>query len=395
MISSKIPDSHFFFTSESVTEGNSDKICDKISDTILDACLNQDPNSHVAIETAILPKQIYLSGEIHSKAKLNYEILIKNKLKEIGYDDIEKGFDYKDFELTLNISEQSTEIIHAVDHFNDKEDLDIGAGDQGMMFGYSTNENEELFPMSHLLALRITEKLTEVRKNNIISYLRPDGKSQVTLEYEKKENSIYPIRVENISISCQHNPNVDLKELRKDIEKEVIRKVVPLNLLDENTKFLINQSGIYVKGGPEKGVGLTGRKIIVDTYGGWGTHGGGAFSGKDSTKVDRSAAYAARWIAKSLVFNGLCERALVQLSYSIGLCEPISINVDSYGTVKKGYTDEDLYNIIIKNFNLKPGYIIKELGLKRGIFEKTSTNGHFGRNEEEFLWEKPKILNLN
>ena len=287
---------------------------------------------------------------------------------------------------------QSTDISQAV-HENKKEE-DIGAGDQGLMFGYATNETEELFPFSHLMALRLSLKLTEVRKNGTLKYLRPDGKTQITVEYkEDKNGKLTPLRVDTVLISTQHDPDVSNEQIYNDIKKYVIDEVIPAKYLDKNTKYHINPSGKFIIGGPEADAGLTGRKIIVDTYGGWGAHGGGAFSGKDPSKVDRSGAYAARWIAKSLVAAGLCDRCLVQISYSIGLADPLSIYVNSFGTVKPGYTDKKLVDIVNKNFCLRPGIIIKDLGLKNPIYSKTACGGHFGR--KDFPWEQPKKLDLN
>lgn len=262
------------------------------------------------------------------------------------------------------------------------------------MFGYATNETTELFPFSHLVALQLSEKLAEVRKNGTLKWLRPDGKTQVTVEYKKVGNDIVPLRVQNILVSTQHDENVSNEEIKKSIIEFVIEPIIPKQYIDSNTQYFINPSGVFIVGGPEADAGLTGRKIIVDTYGGWGAHGGGAFSGKDPSKVDRSAAYAARWIAKSLVANKLCKRVLVQISYSIGIADPLSINIDSFGTVTEGKTDKDLFNIVVNNFNLKPGNIIKELQLKKPIYTKTAAYGHFGRNETEFLWETPKSLNI-
>lgn len=292
--------------------------------------------------------------------------------------------------MILKVTQQSHDISQAV-HENKNED-DIGAGDQGIMFGYATDETKELFPLSHLLAQRLSDRLTEVRKNRIIGGLRPDGKTQVTIEYKKDGNNIIPIRVQNVLISTQHDPEVTLEELKNEIMKHVVRHVIPENMLDDNTAYFINPSGMFVIGGPEADAGLTGRKIIVDTYGGWGAHGGGAFSGKDPSKVDRSGAYAARWVAKSLVAADLCKRVLVQISYSIGVSDPLSIHIDTYGTAQKGKTDRDLFDIVVNNFNLKPGVIIRDLKLKRAIYAKTATHGHFGRNDPDFLWEEPKKL---
>ena len=386
-------ESHYFFSSESVTEGHPDKICDIISDSILDAHLAQDPNSKVAIECVAKSNMILLAGEITSSAKVNIDNLVRNKIKEIGYDDPAKGLDYKTCDVIEKITKQSKDISQAV-HENKKEE-DLGAGDQGLMFGYATNETKELFPFSHLMALRLSQKLTEVRKKGIINYLRPDGKTQITVEYkEDKNGKMTPVRVDTVLISTQHNPDINNDKIKEDIKKHVIDEVIPKKYLDENTKYHINPSGKFIIGGPEADAGLTGRKIIVDTYGGWGAHRGGAFSGKDPSKVDRSGAYAARWIAKSLVHSGLCDRVLVQISYSIGLPDPLSIFVNTYGSVKEGYTDKKLVEIVKKNFCLRPGVIIKDLKLKEPIYAKTACGGHFSREDQGFTWEVPKKLDL-
>ena len=390
----KLPDNHFFFTSESVTEGHPDKLCDLLSDSILDACLSQDPNSKVAIESVAKSNMILIAGELLTKAKIDIDQIVRNKIKEIGYDDESKGLNYQTCDILQKITIQSPDISQAV-HEGKKEE-DFGAGDQGHMFGYATNETEELFPFSHLMAIKLALKLTEVRKKGILQWLRPDGKTQVTVEYKKeKTGRVIPIRIQNILISTQHDPNISNELINESIKTYVIQEVIPEGMIDENTNFYINPSGIFIIGGPEADTGLTGRKIIVDTYGGWGAHGGGAFSGKDCSKVDRSAAYAARWIAKSLVNQGLCSRVLVQIAYSIGISEPLSVFVDSYGTVASGLTDKILSNIVVKNFDLRPGVIIQELELKRPIFAKTACGGHFGRKDEEFKWEVPKNLDVN
>jgi S-adenosylmethionine synthetase len=386
-------ESHYFFSSESVTEGHPDKICDIISDSILDACLSQDPNSKVAMETVAKSNMILLAGEITTSANINVDNIVREKIKEIGYDDESKGLNYKTCDILQKITMQSKDISQAV-HENKKEE-DIGAGDQGLMFGYATNETKELFPFSHLLALRLSLKLTEVRKKGIIKYLRPDGKTQVTVEYkEAKNGKMTPVRVDTVLISTQHDPDVTNEKIREDILKHVVYEVIPKEYLDDKTKYHINPSGKFIIGGPEADAGLTGRKIIVDTYGGWGAHGGGAFSGKDPSKVDRSGAYAARWIAKSLVAAGLCDRALVQVSYSIGLADPLSIFVNTYGSVKEGYTDKMLVDIVKKNFCLRPGIIIRDLKLKTPIYSKTACGGHFSREDQGFPWEVPKKLEL-
>jgi S-adenosylmethionine synthetase len=386
-----LEEGHYFFSSESVTEGHPDKLCDLISDSILDACLAQDEHSKVAMETVAKSNMILLAGELTTNAKINIDQIVRDRIKEIGYDDEQKGLNYKTCDVIQKITLQSKDISQAV-HEN-KKDEEIGAGDQGLMFGYATNETKELFPFSHLMALRLSLKLTEVRKKGIIKYLRPDGKTQVTVEYkEDKNGKMTPLRVQTVLISTQHDPNVTNEEIHKDIKKYVIDEVIPKEFLDDKTQFYINPSGKFIIGGPEADAGLTGRKIIVDTYGGWGAHGGGAFSGKDPSKVDRSGAYAARWIAKSLVAAGLCDRALVQVSYSIGIADPLSIFVNTYGTVKEGYTDSKLVEIVKKNFCLRPGIIIKDLKLKTPLYAKTACGGHFSREDQGFPWEVPKKL---
>ena len=387
-----LEEGHYYFTSESVTEGHPDKLCDLISDSILDACLAQDPHSKVAMETIAKSNMILLAGELTTNAKINIDQIVRDKIKEIGYDDEKKGLNYKTCDVIQKITLQSKDISQAV-HEN-KKDEDIGAGDQGLMFGYATKETKELFPFSHLMALKLSLKLTEVRKKGEIKYLRPDGKTQVTVEYKEENGRMTPVRVQTILISTQHDDNVDNETIKKDIMKYVIEPVIPKEMLDDKTQYFINPSGKFIIGGPEADAGLTGRKIIVDTYGGWGAHGGGAFSGKDASKVDRSGAYAARWIAKSLVAAGLCDRVLVQISYSIGIADPLSIYVNTYGTVKEGYTDKKLVDIVKKNFCLKPGIIIRDLNLKSPIFSKTACGGHFSREDQGFTWEVPKKLEL-
>jgi S-adenosylmethionine synthetase len=383
-------DNHFYFTSESVTEGHPDKLCDQISDAVLDACFKVDPNSWVACESVAKGNMVMLAGEITTNAKLDYESIVREKIKEIGYDDIKKGLDYKTCQVLLHINQQSNDIAQSV-HL-EKDEKDLGAGDQGHMFGYATDETPELMPFTHLMALRLSEKLTEVRKNGTLPWLRPDGKTQITVEYRKEGGNVIPLRIQNVVVSTQHDEGIKIEDIRSLVEEHVCRTVLPKEMIDEKTKFIINPSGIFIIGGPEADAGLTGRKIIVDTYGGWGAHGGGAFSGKDPSKVDRSAAYAARWIAKSLVAAKLCKRVLVQISYSIGIADPLSIHVDTYGTICEGKTDQDLFDIIVNNFDLKPHAIIKDLDLRTPIFSKTAAYGHFGRNESTFTWEKPRTL---
>lgn len=381
----------YLFTSESVNEGHPDKIADQVSDSILDAALAQDPDAKVACETATKTGMIMVFGEISTSAKLNFEEIVRQTAKDIGYDDVKKGLDYKSMNVVVALEEQSPDIAQGV-HIN-REQEDVGAGDQGHMFGYACDETEELMPLSHILATRLGSRLTEVRKKGILPWVRPDGKTQVTVEYEEVNGVTTPKRVHTIVISTQHSEEVTQEQIIADLKQHVIANVVPEKFLDENTVYHLNPSGRFVIGGPHGDAGLTGRKIIIDTYGGWGGHGGGAFSGKDPTKVDRSAAYAARWVAKSLVAAGLAKRVLVQLSYAIGVAAPLSIHVDSYGTGK--ISDEKLLHIVEKNFDLRPGAIIRELDLKRPIFKQTAAYGHFGRNGADFTWEKPKSLDIN
>jgi len=380
----------FLFTSESVNEGHPDKLCDQVSDAVLDACLAQDPHSKVACETCAKTGMVMIFGEITTKAKINYEQVVRDTLKHIGYDAAEKGIDYQTCNVIVNIEEQSPDIAGGV-HVDRKLE-DVGAGDQGHMFGYASDETEEMMPLTHTLATQLGARLTEVRKKGILKWVRPDGKTQVVVEYKRVNGRVIPQRVHTILISTQHDETVTNDQIKKDLIEQVIKVVVPAKYLDANTRFILNPSGRFVIGGPHGDAGLTGRKIIIDSYGGWGAHGGGAFSGKDPTKVDRSAAYAARWIAKSVVAAKLAHRCLVQVSYAIGVAEPMSIFVDTYGTGAK--SDAEILDIVKKNFDLRPGYIIRDLDLMRPIYLKTAAYGHFGRHEAEFLWEKPKPLVL-
>lgn len=376
------------FTSESVTEGHPDKVCDKISDSVLDALLAQDPNSRVACETCTNTGFILVMGEITSKARIDYESVIRKAALEIGYDSEEKGLDARNCEVIVRLDNQSADIAMGVDSSienkasgNDKYDL-IGAGDQGMMFGYACNETPALMPMPIYLAHRLTARLTQVRKDGILKYLRPDGKAQVSVEYEDDKVS----RIEAVVVSAQHDSDVDTDTLRKDIKKYVIDEVIPKGLIDGDTKTYINPTGRFVIGGPHGDSGLTGRKIIVDTYGGYCPHGGGAFSGKDSTKVDRSACYMARYVCKNIVASGIADRCQLDVAYAIGVAKPVSVNVNTFGTSK--LNNVQIAKLVEKVFDLRPLAIIEQLGLRKPQFAKSSNYGHFGREDQGFKWEE-------
>ncbi len=377
------------FTSESVTEGHPDKICDQISDAILDALYEQDPMSRVACETAITTGFAVVMGEITTKAVVDYQKIVRETIREIGYDRGKKGFDCDTCGVLVALDKQSADIAMGVDKALEakegelKDDLDTGAGDQGMMFGYACNETEELMPYPIALAHKLTRKLTEVRKNGTLAYLRPDGKSQVTVQYDENNK---PVRLDAVVISTQHGPEVSQEQIHADIKKYVLDPVLPSDMVDAETKIYINPTGRFVIGGPNGDSGLTGRKIIVDTYGGYARHGGGAFSGKDCTKVDRSAAYAARYVAKNIVAAGLADRCELQLSYAIGVAEPTSVQIDTFGTGK--LSDEELTKIARENFDLRPAGIIKMLDLRRPIYKQTAAYGHFGRHDIDLPWEK-------
>ena len=385
------------FTSESVTEGHPDKICDAISDAILDALMEQDPMSRVACETAVTTGLVLVMGEITTKAYVDIQKIVRETVREIGYDRAKYGFDCDTCGVITAIDEQSTDIAMGVDRaleakensMSDEELDAIGAGDQGMMFGYATNETEEYMPYAITVAHKLVRRLTEVRKNGTLKYLRPDGKSQVTVEYGEDGR---PKRLEAVVISAQHDAAVTQEQIHEDIRKYVIDAVIPADMMDENTKVYINPTGRFVIGGPQGDSGLTGRKIIVDTYGGYARHGGGAFSGKDCTKVDRSAAYAARYVAKNIVAAGLADKCEIQLSYAIGVAHPTSVMVDTKGTGK--LSDEKLVEIIRENFDLRPAGIIKMLDLRRPIYKQTAAYGHFGRNDLDLPWEKLDKVDL-
>ena len=385
------------FTSESVTEGHPDKICDQISDAILDELMKQDPMSRVACETSITTGLVLVMGEITTKGYVDIQKIVRETIREIGYDRAKYGFDCDTCGVITALDEQSTDIAMGVDKaleakenkMSDEELDAIGAGDQGMMFGYATNETEEFMPYPIALAHKLALKLTEVRKNGTLDYLRPDGKTQVTVEYDEDGK---PVRLDAVVLSTQHDAEVSQEQIHNDIKKYVFDPVLPKDMVDENTKFFINPTGRFVIGGPNGDSGLTGRKIIVDTYGGYARHGGGAFSGKDCTKVDRSAAYAARYVAKNIVAAGLADKCEIQLSYAIGVAHPTSIMVDTFGTGK--LSNEKFVEIIRENFDLRPAGIIKMLDLRRPIYKQTAAYGHFGRNDIDVPWEKTDKVNV-
>ncbi|KAI5574312.1 hypothetical protein POPTR_010G153500v4 [Populus trichocarpa] len=383
----------FLFTSESVNEGHPDKLCDQISDAVLDACLAQDPDSKVACETCTKTNMVMVFGEITTKANVDYEKIVRDTCRNIGFTSDDVGLDADNCKVLVNIEQQSPDIAQGVHGHFSKSPEEIGAGDQGHMFGYATDETPELMPLSHVLATKLGARLTEVRKNGTCAWLRPDGKTQVTVEYYNENGARVPVRVHTVLISTQHDETVTNDEIAADLKEHVIKPVVPEKYLDEKTIFHLNPSGRFVIGGPHGDAGLTGRKIIIDTYGGWGAHGGGAFSGKDPTKVDRSGAYIVRQAAKSIVASGLARRCIVQVSYAIGVPEPLSVFVDTYGTGK--IPDKEILQIVKESFDFRPGMISINLDLKRGgnnRFLKTAAYGHFGRDDPDFTWEVVKPL---
>ncbi len=377
-----------FFTSESVTEGHPDKMCDQISDSVLDAIMAEDPNGRVACECSITTGLVLVSGEISTNCYIDIQKIVRNTIDEIGFNDATYGFDAKTCGVLVALDEQSTDIAMGVDNdFEhkigmDTDEFSTGAGDQGLMFGYADNETDTYMPMPIHLAHILAKKLTNLRRDGVLDYLRPDGKTQVTVEYHDNK----PVRVDTIVVSTQHSPDVSIEKIKEDIIRELIETTVPLDMLDDKTKIYVNPTGRFVIGGPHGDAGLTGRKIIVDTYGGYARHGGGAFSGKDCTKVDRSAAYAARWVAKNIVAAGLADRCEIELAYAIGIARPLSILVETFGTGK--LSENEIEEIIAKEFDLRPAAIIKALDLRKPIYKQTAAYGHFGRNDLDLPWER-------
>jgi S-adenosylmethionine synthetase len=396
--------SKFLFTSESVTEGHPDKICDQVSDAVVDACIERDPFSKVACETSTKTGMVMIFGEITTNAQFDYEKVVRAAVKQIGYDSDKVGLNYETCSVMVCIGAQSPEIASGVfkagdvdgarDRSEERDPLDIGAGDQGHMFGYATDETESYMPLTHVLSSNLAQSLSKARKSGELPWLRPDGKTQVTVEYKMvgPGQRVIPQRVHTVVVSTQHDDKVTNEQIKKDVLEKIIKPTIPSQYLDDDVIYHINPSGNFQIGGPQGDAGTTGRKIIIDSYGGWGAHGGGAYSGKDPTKVDRSAAYAARWVAKSVVAAGLAHRCLVQVSYAIGVAKPLSVFVDTYGTALHDRNDSDILDIINKNFDLRPGAIIKDLNLRRPIYQKTAAFGHYGRDDPDFTWETPKKL---
>lgn len=383
-------ESLFYFTSESVSEGHPDKLCDLISDSVVDECLRQDSESRIACESACKGNWAAVFGEITTKAKIDFPALVKGVYKEVGYDDEEYAADYRTLKVDVHVTQQSCDIDGAVSKV---AEADTGAGDQGLMFGFACNESDELVPLTLLYSHRLVEKLTELRKNGTLPWLRPDAKSQVTFAYRMDKRVPVPQFADTVCISTMHSPEVSNETIRQEVTDKVIKAVIPAHYITEKTKIFINPSGRFCYGGPHADAGLTGRKIIVDTYGGWGGHGGGAFSGKDWTKVDRSGCYLARWIAKSLVASKIVDRCLIELSYVIGIAQPISLFIDDFGTSKIPIAE--LEKLVRHNFDMRPGMIASQLDLKKPRFLKTAAYGHFGRNDPSFTWEQPKKLDFS
>ena len=373
----------FFFTSESVSEGHPDKICDQISDAVLDSVIEQDKNGRCACECFVTTGLVLVGGEITMNGSLRFEEIARNTIREIGYTNSAMGFDYETCSVLSAVRPQSPDIARGVVR---KSKMSQGAGDQGMMFGFACDETAELMPLPIMMAHKLVQYLAQLRKSGKLPWVRPDSKSQVTVQYENSK----PLRIDSVVISTQHSPDVDQAQIREEIVKKVIIPILPKNMMDENTKYHVNPTGRFVKGGPHGDTGLTGRKIIVDTYGGYSRHGGGAFSGKDPSKVDRSAAYFARWVARNIVASGIAAKCEIQVAYAIGVAEPLSISMDTFGTGK--ISDEKLVKIVKKNFDFRPAAIIERLELKRPIYRKTAAYGHFGRNEKEFTWEKTDMI---
>jgi S-adenosylmethionine synthetase len=374
-----------FFTSESVTEGHPDKICDQISDSILDDLIGQDPKSRVACETMVTTGLVFIAGEITSEGYCEFQKIVRDTVRKLGYTDAKYGFDFETCAVISSIHEQSPDIAKGVDETPDHEQ---GAGDQGLMFGYACNETEELMPMPIMMAHKLVRRLAQARKENILDYLRPDGKSQVTIEYEGN----VPRRIDAVVIAAQHHPDIQMSDLREDIKNVIVKEVLPPEMLDDKTKIFINETGRFEQGGPLADTGLTGRKIIVDTYGGVGSHGGGCFSGKDPSKVDRSGSYMARYIAKNVVAAGIADKLEVQIAYAIGVAQPVSIMVDSFGTAK--ISEDRIKELIRSHFELAPKMMIRSLDLLRPIYHQTACYGHFGRNDDEFTWEKKDLADI-